>query len=370
MAEAEAHIPLSKSVSAFPWQVPDTGLHPDQSFLGKPIDPEIVARVRGSLRKYKGPKSIEERDKIIADKAAAKQRANKEQTEIYLSYLEKVKAESVPSFKLPEDSMKGRPSSDDYIKANVRKGLRELRDKTSDYKAWVENVKIKKEMELHEKVRAKLQADESFKNDALAREQERARRDEEIQKQVHEQQQKYWRWLKGMKVEVSKRPGSAPPPQPTGAESTEALTKKKRAESTQALRKQTAEYREWLASVSQARFELPHHPVVDREEQERRIAEAKRRREEDRKSSKAYFEKVRQMEKKHDERIQRALDVKKQADDRYNADRGAAADMLASKLLAEQERQRAIAEKSREELREMYHRVKAKPLHIEHLYSK
>jgi len=172
-----------------------------------------------------------------------------------------------------------------------------------------------------------------------------------------------------MKGDVAKRPGSAPPARASGVESVEALTKKKHKESVKALKKMSSEYSEWLKSVSQARFELPSHTVVTREEQDRRNAEFNRRLEEDQQHQKQYYEGIRKMEQKHHNRIMRRLKEKQEADKRYNENQEAAADALAAKMEQERQRQRAISLKSQQELNEMKIRVKSKPLWLELAYK-
>lgn len=371
MADAEPDISFSRSLPAIPWPIPGVvgNLHPDQSFLGKPIDPEIVARVRGSLAKYKGPKSLAEHQVIINAKAEQKQRAMRATTEEYSVWVEKVKSETVPSFKLPEDSRKGQPTNEQYIKKKVRKGLRDMRDKTVDYKAWIEDLRANQAFKMHEKLQEKFLADEAFNNAAVDRERNRIQRDAEIQEKVVQQSSKYWRWLHGMKKEVALRPNSAPPAKASGVESPASLSQKKRKESELALRKMTAEYSEWLKGVSQAKFELPYHPVVDREEYERRIVAKGKKIEEFNKKSAEYYDGVKKMEQKHHDRIMRRFREKVEADEQFNAQTANAAEMLQVKLEAERERQREIALKSRQEVREMKDRVKNRPLWIENAYT-
>merc|ERR1719159_273203 len=95
----------------------------------------------------------------------------------YWAWAEKVKQESVPSFKLPEDQYKGMPSQETYIKLRVKKGLRELREKTSDYKAWVEEVRSQQAYKMHEKLEAKKSADEAYAREHAAAEHDREKRD-------------------------------------------------------------------------------------------------------------------------------------------------------------------------------------------------
>jgi len=345
-------------------------IHPDQSYLGRPIDPEIVKRVRGSLDCFTGPRTMEAREKIIMDKSEAKIRQNRAQSAEYYAWAQKVKEETVPSFKLPEDPRKGMPSQEEYIKTRVKKGLRELRDKTSDYKAWVEELKTAQAYKLHEKLEAKMSADEAFNNANASREHDREKRDAEIVEKVRAQQAEYWSWLKGMKDEVAKRPNSAPIATISGAQSATSLADKKRQESTKALRAMRAEYQEWLQGVAVAKFELPYHEVVTAEEHIRRHESAKAKVAQAKKEQSGYFEKVRQMERKHHGRIMKVVKKRLDADAEFNANHEDAARSLAGKMEEEKQRQSAIMRKSRNELEEMYARVRARPMFLEKAYKK
>lgn len=374
MADAEyEERSLARSASgpsAFPWQVSEVGhLPPDQSYLGRPVDPEIVKRVRGSLNKYKGPRTAEDKHNIIMGLAEERARKQLAASQEYFAWTEKVKAETIPSFKLPEDSRKGMPTSEQYVKKKVRQGLRDMREKTIDYKAWIEDLRVSQARKLHEKVAEKMKADENFNSDAVARDANRAARDAEIQAQVAEQNSQYWRWLKEMKDSVAQRPNSAPAATVSGAEGADSF-KKKHQESAKALKVASAEYHEWLKTVSVAKFELPHHPVVSKEEQESRDLKLKVAKEDQKRTTSEYFEGVRQMEVKHHERIMRRLKEKTEKDAQFNAHQKSAAGALAAKLEAEQERQRQVEVKSRAELRTMYDRVRSKPLFLEMAYSK
>merc|ERR1711974_269424 len=82
-----------------------------------------------------------------------------------------------------------------------------------------------------------------------------------------------------------------------------------------------------------------------------------------------YFQGVRKMEQKHHERIMKKVNEKYHADQRFNEGRASAASDLQVKNEAEAQRQRQIELKSRRELKEMYGRVKAKPLFLELAYK-
>jgi len=370
MTEEGREVARSQSLpGAFPWQVSQVGhLCPDQSYLGRPVDPEIVARVRSSLDKYTGPRTTAEHEKIIADKAEKKQKATQQQTAEYLAWAQKVKAETVCTFKLPEDSRK-KNASDDYIKSKVKHGLRVMRETNENYKVWVAGMAQKQAFKLHEKLNEKRMADASFNDGAANREHDRALRDAAIRGQVADQQAQYWSWLKTMKSEVDKRPNTAPPAGTTGVESVEAMAKKKRAELQREFKKTGAEYAEWLVSVQKPKFALPP-PYSFAEDRERKAVIARQKAEDLKKTTNEYFQNVRKVQEKHHDRIMRKVDQKKRADAMYNDQQASGAEMLAAKLEAEGQRQREIALKSKQELRDMYDRVKAKPMFLEVAYSK
>merc|ERR1711862_18467 len=121
----------------------------------------------------------------------------------------------------------------------------------------------------------------------------------------------------------------------------------------------TAEYSEWLKGVSQAKFELPMHILVDKEEQDRRAAVAKKKREDTQLATDEYFENVRRMEEKHHERIMAKVQAKHERDALFNQGAASAAEALQAKLQAENQRAKEIEMKSRKELKETYTRVKA-----------
>lgn len=369
MTESEPGFYGEVSAAAFPWSAPDLGqLSPDQSYLGRPVDPEIVSRVRKSLAKYKGPKTVAEQEAIIAAQAGERQRKQKEQSNEYWARIEKVKAEVEPSFKLPPDSLKGKPTQEEYIKKNVKRGLREMRQKSVDYKAWIGDLKTDQAARMSQKVQAKMCADKAFNQGAEDRERERMRRDAEIHDQAVQKSSQYWRWLKDMKEEVKKRPGSAPAIRTCDAEA-KAETKKS-TENAEARKKASAEYAAWLRTINQAKFELPFHVVVDQEEQERRDAALRQKIEDGKKASAQYFEEVQRMEQKHHDRVMQRLRKKLQADAKYNEGRAAAVNMKKTQMEAKKQMFEEIAANSRQEVKDMYAKVKAKPLFLEVAYSK
>merc|ERR1712014_36349 len=102
-----------------------------------------------------------------------------------------------------------------------------------------------------------------------------------------------------MKQSVANRPHSAPAARSSGVESASSMAAKKRKESEAALRQRACEYQHWLQTVSQPKFKLPFHHVVDPEEKQRRVLKLQERIAEDEVAQEAYFERIRQMEKKH-----------------------------------------------------------------------
>jgi len=172
-----------------------------------------------------------------------------------------------------------------------------------------------------------------------------------------------------MKNEVANRPNSAPPPRESGCESPEAMAAKRRAAAEEELSKRNAEYRDWLQGVSKAQFQLPA-PVCNYEDQCRRAELAKQKVKEMKEEQHTYFVGVEQMRQKHHERIMKVVKKRDEADAVFNRDmtnRGAA---LEIKMAEQKEKQSAIAEKGKQELRDMYARVKCKAFHMEEQYMK
>jgi len=360
----------SRSLPVIPWEFPELGrLHHDQSHLGRPIDPEVVMRVRASLNKYQGPRTLEDRMEIIMAKAAEKQRKMRATSAEYAAYLQKVKEEAVPVFKFDEDPRKGMPTQEEYIMARVKKGLREIREKTSDYKAWTEELHVKQAYKLQEKLEAKMKGDEQFAKSGAAQEEDRKKRDAAIQESVRLTQAEYWKWLGEMKKEVATRPSSAPAAVPSGVASASSLADKKRQESIREFRKNSAEYMEWLQTVNHAKFELPYHPVVDAEEHQRRLDSKMHKVKEFNKESAAYFERVRQMEEKHHRRITRVVKKRLDADKAFNRSHEEGASQLAVKMEEQKQQQLEVAMKMRQEKKDMYKRVREKPMFLELAYK-
>lgn len=215
----------------------------------------------------------------------------------------------------------------------------------------------------------KMKGDEEFATAGAARDAERQKRDAEIQESVRLTQAEYWRWLREMKQEVASRPNSAPAAVESGAASASALADKKRQESMQEFSKNSAEYMEWLNTVNHAKFELPYHPVVDAAEHQRRLDTKKHKVKEFNKESSAYFERVREMERKHHARIMRKVETRLEADREFNSHHEEAASLLAVKMEEQKQKQLEVAMKSRKEKKDMYKRVRDKPMFLELAYK-
>lgn len=340
----------------------------DQSYLGRPVDPEIVSRVRASLDKYAGPRTAADNERIISAKVGDKKKWDREVSSEYWSWCKKVYEESEPSFKLPEDPRKGMPTQDQYINERVKKGLKDMREKSVEYKAWVASLRQRQAAKIQEDLQAKKAADEEFENAAQERYEERRKRDEAMCGEVAQQESKYWNWLSGMKESVKKRPSSAPAARGTGNESPAALAQKKKAESTRILKTMSSEYSEWLESVSVKKFTLPT-AFVDHEDRNRRAAAQKERARQARKGQKTYLNEVKQMERKHHARIMGMVQERLEADRKFDEDHEAFAQSLVAKQEAERQRQREISVRSRKELKGIYQRVKDKPLFLETAYG-
>lgn len=342
------------------------GLHADQSYLGRPVDPNVVARVRGSLDKYRGPRTAADKDKIIAGKVAENQRFDRAISAEYWAWTQQC---GEPSFKLPEDPRKGMPSQDEYIQMRVENGLRGMRQDTVEYRAWLESLDERMEAEKLEKLKEKKAADAVFNNALQARYEERRQRKEEAQEQSGAAAAQYWRWLQGMKTNVAKRPSSAPAARSSGVESASSMAQRKKQESMRIQKCMSSEYSEWLRDVSVAKFTLPT-AHVDKEAKTRKAMADKQRMKQAQREQSAYFKEVKQMERRHHSRIMFKVKERLDADKRYDEEHEAVAKSLAEKGEAEKERQRAIELKSREELKNIYKRVDERPLFLEVAYGK
>lgn len=361
----------SRSLPSIPWVPPDdfARIHHDQSHLGRPIDPEVVARVRHSLNMYQGPRSMADTMDIVIARADEKQRKFKALNDEYAVYIQKVKDEAQPVFKFDTDPRKGMPTQEEYIKARVKKGLREIGETTSNYNTWIEGLRAKMEYKRREQLQAKLRADEEFANAGASREEERKQRDAAIQENVRLTQAEYWKWLREMKEEVDMRPNSAPAAVASGAESASAAEDKKRRERIAEFKKNSSEYMDWAQTLDNGVFELPYHPVVDAEEHQRRIDAKSIKVKEFNKESAAYFDRVREMERKHHGRIMRVVTKRLEADKQFNRSRDEAASQLELKM--EEHRQKELEQSlnSRQELKDMYQRVRDKPMFLELAYK-
>lgn len=355
--------PEVKSVPGLVW-----GLHPDQSYKGKPVDPDVVARVRTTLDKFRGPRSMAERESIIAAKVKASKTFDASLSAEYWAWARRVKEESLPVFQLPPDGNRGKLSQEEYIQARVDEGLRDMRRKSIEYKQWVESMAARKQAEQLEMLEAKASADESYKAAAEEREEARRQHDAEYVQQVRQEEAQYWKWHTQMKERVKQRPSSAPAARSSGVESPAAMAQKKKADSIRIYKTMALEYNEWLRDASQPKFKLPLSRV-DHEGIARREAAAQERIKQARKEEVKYFKEVQQMRRKHHTRIMGMVQERLDADKVYAKDHELAAQTLAGKLEAEKRRQREISAKSRKELKSMYKRMKERPLQIEVAYS-
>jgi len=353
------------------WEESGPGnLHPDRSYFKRPVDPEIVARVRCSLAKYKGPKSFAENDMMIRKQAEQRQRKMKADTEQYYVWLQKQPEDmNKRGFIMAENPQKGRPSSAQYIREKVKHGLRDMREKDKDYKAWVEDRREKHSEELREKLKEKQMADAAFEQDAEEQTLLRAERDADIQAEVAQVSTKYWSWLRDMKKEVASRPSSAPPARKSEVESAATMAKKKQQESITALHARRKEYSSWLQSVSEPKFKMPYYEVSS-DELERRAAYAKKMAVDDHRVRAEYSDFVQRMERKHHMRVMRALKEKLVADKQFNEDQEAAGKERNAQGEQKKQQQREIALNYRQEVSDIYSRIKAKPLFIENAYNK
>lgn len=367
--EEDAPTLQMRRAASSPWMESDVGkLHKDQSYLGRPIDPETVSRVRHALNQYTGPRTLADHLAIQMKKADEKRRENAKAAAEYAAKIQKVKDEAVPVFKFEDDPRKGMPTQDEYIKTRVKAGLRDIREKTNSYNSWVEDLKTKQAYKLEQKLAEKAEADAAFNAGGKEREAALKARNAEIAAQVAATQQEYWNWLKGMKDEVAARPNSAPPPRADVQQAFEAAATKRKAEMTKQMQTQRQEYNTWLESVKNPKFALPYVPP-DYEGLRKKQEVAHEKKKEFHKASNAYFDNIKAMEKKHHARIMRVVEKRLEADRKFNEDHAAAAVSLAAKMEEEKQRQAEVAAKSRQETRDMYKRVKDKPMFLELAYK-
>jgi hypothetical protein len=288
--------------------------------------------------------------------------------EQYYAWLQKQPEDmSKRGFIMPEPT-KGRPSSAQYIGEKVKNGLRDMREKDKDYKAWVEYSKEKHVRELRKKLKAKRAADAAFNQEAEEQERLRAERDAEIQAEVAQQSTKYWSWLREMKKEVATRPSSAPPARKSDVESPTSMAKKKQKESIAAWRARQRDYASWLESVSESKFKLPYWEVSS-DELERRAAYAKQMAADDQRVRAEYSEFIQKTERKHHMRVMRALKEKLLADKQFNEDQEAAAKERNAKAEQQKQQMRETALNYRQEVIDIYSRTKSQPLQIEKAYG-
>lgn len=344
-------------------------LHADQSYLGRPIDPDVVSRVRDSLDQYQGPRSRAEQEAIIAARAGEVRKANNAVSKEYWEWTHRVKETAVPTFKLPEDPRKGMPSQESRIRENVEKGKRDMRKMTAEHKQWVASVQSALKDEQMEKVKQKAAADELYNQDQLAREEKIKQKYQEQNKQKKQKENEYWRWHRQMKERVSQRPCSAPPPKNSGVESASSMSHRKAQETQRINREISSEYSMWLKSVSCPSFTPPTVPV-DHERQARLAAMAEERTKQMRKLQKEYKGEVESFQQKHHKRIMGMVRQRLENDRKFNDAMEFAKEELAMKAEGEKKKQRAVAAKTAREIHEIKKRVKAKPLFLEVAYKK
>lgn len=345
------------------------GLHADQSFLGKPIDPDVVERVRFSLQKYPGTRSVEEREKIIATKVSASKKFDKECSAEYWAWTHQVKENGSAVFKLPSDPRKGMPTQEEYIRERVEKGLRDMRKTNREYKAWVKSLKMKMEADKLEDAAAKAQADADFDVAAQGRNEQRRQRDAEMNQEAKGQESQFWIRHQEMKDRVSKRPNSAPPGRSSGVESAASMAEKKRHDMVRIQKTMSAEYHEWLREVSVPKFSLPSS-FVDHEMLERKAKMHKDRMKQERKSEFAYLREVEGMKQKHHERIMGMVEERLEGDKKFDEEHAAATEGLAASRQEAKKKRDIVTAQSRQELKNMYKRMKEKPLMLEVAYGK
>lgn len=344
-------------------------LHADQSFFGKPIDPEVVARVRDSLDQYQGPRSVDEQEKIIARKVAEARSHSSAVSAEYWKWTHRVKEEGVPSFKLPKDPRKGMPTQEEYIKARVEEGLDEMRKNTKQHKSWVESLAKRMAAEKLLQLEAKKEADGAFSGAADERAENIRKRHAGIQKKKREEEKQYWQWHQEMKERVDSRPCSAPSAMQSGVESVSSMTMKKMQETMRMNQAIGSEYSSWVRSVSVPKFQLPT-AHVDHEERSRRVEAWKERRKQASKDQGDYYEEVEQMKQKHHARIMGVVKERLEADKKFDEAHEAVAHGLELKMAEQKQKQAVVAAKSRRELKEMFKRVSEKPLFLEVAYKK
>lgn len=307
---------------------------------------------------------------IIRKQAVQKQSKMKGDTDQYYAWLQKQPEDmSKRGFIMPENPNKDRPCSAQYIKEKVKTGLREMREKDKDYKAWVEHRRLQHAKDLRKKLKAKRTADAAFEQENEEQARIRAARDAEIQADVAQQSAKYWAWLRDMKKEVASRPSSAPPARITDVESAASMAKKKQQESVAALRARRKEYSSWLQSVSEPKFKLPYYEVSS-EELERRAAYVKKMADDDHRGRSEYSDFIQRMERKHHLRVMRALKEKLLADREFDQNQEVATKARHAHADHQKQQLRDVEVNYRQELDDMYSRIKAKPLFIENAYSK
>lgn len=345
------------------------GLPADQSYLGKPIDPDVVERVRTTLEKYPGTRSMDEREKIIATKVAQSRAIDKGVSAEYWAWTHSVKENGSAIFKLPSDPRKGMPTQEEYIRERVEKGLQDMRKTNREYKQWVKSLKAKMEAEKFEELEAKMAADAAFNDGALVRDEERRQRDADMKRGKREQETQFWREHQGMKDRVAKRPNSAPPGRSSGVESATSMAQRKKSEMVRIQKTMSAEYYEWLHEISVPKFQLPTS-FVDYEMRNRKAMEQKERVKNERKVQKTYFKEVQQMERTHHARIMGMVEERLEGDRRFNEEHEAATEGLAVQRQEARKMRNEVAAQSRQELKNMYKRMKEKPLMLEVAYNK
>jgi len=344
------------------------GLHPDQSFLGKPIDPDVVARVRGSLDKYQGPRSIQEQERIIGSKVSEAKKFAGALSAEYWAWTKKVKEDGGSCFKLPDDPKKGMPTQEEHIRTKVAEGLREMRKDTLEYKAWLQSLREKKEREKQEELEKKQLADIAFNQAADARFEERMQKAAEFRNEFKQRGKKYWQTeLPQMKSKAALRPSSCPAPVSSGVESAASMAQRRKQESIRIQKTMSAEYSEWLRDVSVARFVLPLRPS-DREERARQAELANQRVKDAAKEQAAYFKKLKEVEKFHHERIMGVVKERLEADKKYELEHEAVAKSQAAQREEQKQARREHEKKCRKELKDMATRVKEKKLFLEVAY--
>jgi len=279
-----------------------------------------------------------------------------------------MKKQIQPSFKLPEDSYKGKGDVQQEIMVKVEKAQREVQAKDEDYKTFLQAIEQRQQEKMEENLKQRRADIKALQDRKAALKAEVEAKLEDQAAGFKDKEKDYWKWLAIKQQEISSRPG--PPVKAPGSKSVEELVAMKKAELNKEISAKQKEYDKWLVSVSKPKFELPSVTVKTPAERESLIMEnAKKGMEKMNASAAEYQAWVKTMESEKHEKMMEKVKDKLRADKELEMKREQDFLALQEKMAAAKEEQDRVADEARQAVLRMQKTVHAKPLLIEQAYD-